>query len=86
MFEKTVVYFLRFQLKKNNVMKATKKIIAGLGIITVIGLTIYIVRRSKTNRMHRKISDHGYETAHDILYPQKHKQKRKYKYGPVIPS
>jgi hypothetical protein len=72
-------------------MKATKKIITGIGFVTTVALFIYTVRRrQKTNRirMHeeaaRRVAEHGYETAHDILYPQKNKGIRKYKYGPVL--
>ena len=72
-------------------MKATKKIITGIGLISAVVLFIYTVRRrQKTNRirMHaeaaRLVAEHGYETAHDILYPQKNKGIRKYKYGPEL--
>ncbi|MDP9230646.1 MAG: hypothetical protein M3O67_08245 [Bacteroidota bacterium] len=67
-------------------MKATKKIIAGIGLVSVGGLIIYLVRRHKTNRMLEQIAEHGYETAHDILFPKKNKRGRKNQYGPVLPS
>ncbi len=66
-------------------MKATKKIIAGIGLITATGLIICLVRRHKTNIMNeqkaKQVADHGYETAHDILFPKKNKGIRKNKYN-----
>jgi hypothetical protein len=67
-------------------MKATKKIIAGIGLVAAVGLIIYLVHRRKTNRMDEKVAEHGYETASDILFPGKNKGGRKNKYGPVLPS
>ena len=68
-----------------------KKILAGIGLATVVGLIIYVVRRSKdsrskTKRMLEDIAEHGYETAHDVLFPEKKKGSRKVQYGPVLPS
>ena len=64
-------------------MKATKKIIVGIGLITATGLIIYLIRRHKTNLMDeqkaKEVAEHGYETAHDILFPKKNKRIRKYK-------
>ncbi len=66
-------------------MKATKKIIAGIGLITATGLIIYLVRRHKTNIMNeqktKQVAEHGYETAHDILFPKRNKGIRKNKYN-----
>lgn len=72
-------------------MKATKKILAGIGIATLVGLVIYMVRRRAENNrltedMNEEISEHGYETAHDILFPRKNKGDRKTHYGPVLPG
>ena len=67
-------------------MKATNKIIAGIGLIAVAGLIIYLGRRKRLSHIHEQIAEHGYETAHDVLFPNKHKQKRKHKYGPILPS
>jgi hypothetical protein len=61
-------------------MKATK-IIAGIGLISVAALFIYTARRvQKINRMRddasKRVAEHGYETAHDILFPIKSKRRR----------
>ena len=60
-------------------MKATTKLMAGISLLAIAGLVIYTRRRYKTNRMNQKVAEHGYETAHDILFPQK-KRTRRYKY------
>ena len=67
-------------------MKATKNIIAGIALATVVGLVVYAVRRHQKNRRQSKVAEHGYETAYDILFPSKNKRKQKIQYGPVIPS
>jgi hypothetical protein len=65
-------------------MKTTKKILVGIGFATVIGLVVYLVRnRRKINRMSQEVAEHGYETAHDILFPGKNKRRHKDVYGPV---
>lgn len=48
--------------------------------------TIYLLSR-KINRKNRlmKIADEGYETANDILFPQKNDRRRLH-YGPVLPN
>ena len=73
-----------FLFEKKQKMKATNKIIAGIGLISAVGLIIYMVRRNRKNRMQKQVSEHGYETAHDILFPPKNKRRQKNKYGPAI--
>jgi hypothetical protein len=68
-------------------MKITNKILIGIGFATGVGLIIYLVRnRRKINKMSQEVAEQGYETAHDILFPQKNKKGRKDIYGPVLPS
>ena len=80
-----MVFFLHPVLHKKNKMTATKKIIAGIGLITVAGLIIYLRRRYKASVMNElkaeQVSEHGYETAHDILFPKRSKRIRKYRYN-----
>jgi len=63
-------------------MKATTKLIAGVGLLTVAAAIIYTRRRYKSNRLKeyasRQVAEHGYETAHDILFPKKNKHGGKY--------
>jgi hypothetical protein len=47
---------------------------------------VYAARGVKTKRMLNKVSNEGYETAHDILYPQNGKRGKKLRIGPVIPK
>ena len=82
---KTMVFFLHLFRTKRNQMKATKKVITGIGLISTVALFIYTVRRrQKLNRMRmheeaaKQVAEHGYETAHDILYPRKDKGIRTY--------
>ncbi len=82
---KTVVLFLHFFRTKRDQMKATKRIITGIGLISTVALFIYTVRRrQKLNRMRmheeaaRQVAEHGYETAHDILYPRRNRRIRTY--------
>jgi hypothetical protein len=65
-------------------MRATK-IIAGIALVSTAALLIYTVRRlQKTNRKRmydeasKRVAEHGYETAHDILYPQGNKRPGKH--------
>ena len=57
---------------------------AGAGLLAIAGFIIYYTRRRhKSNRMKdyaaRQVAEHGYETAHDILFPQKNKRIEKYR-------
>jgi len=81
-------YSFCFSIKKK--MKATTKLIAGISLIGIAGLIIYARRRYKTNQINRmkeyasrQVAEHGYETAHDILFPQKNKRSGKFGYRPV---
>jgi hypothetical protein len=67
-------------------MTAPKKIFAGIGIATMVGLIIYLVRHYNKYRMHEQVAEHGYETAHDRLFPKKQNWGNKNHYGPVLPS
>lgn len=67
-------------------MKKTNKILVGVGIAAVTaGLIIYAVRRYRSSQIRTRIANEGYETAPDILYPQKNKRKKVH-YGPVLPE
>ncbi|MEO5563150.1 MAG: hypothetical protein ABIR18_06945, partial [Chitinophagaceae bacterium] len=47
--------------KESFEMKATKRIIAGISIATVVGLVVYMfARRRKTKLMDEQVSEHGY--------------------------
>ena len=66
-------------------MKTRNKILLGVAAITVAGLVVYLANRKKTHRMLEQIADEGYETAHDVLFPDKERRNKKLQYGPVLP-
>ncbi len=49
-------------------------------------LIIYTIRRIQSHKMRGKIADEGFETATDILYPDKKRTFSKYRVGPVLPQ
>ena len=64
-------------------MKKSLKIFAGLAILAAA--SVYIIRRMNTGRALDRVADDGYETAHDVLYPNKKIRSRKIRYGPIHP-
>ncbi len=66
-------------------MKITTKILLTMSAVTASVTLVYLIRRLNTRRRLTIISNEGYETAHDILYPTKYNRARKLHYGPVIP-
>jgi len=67
-------------------MKTSNKIAIGLTAVVLAGLIVVLAKRRVTNKMLSNVSDHGYETAHDVLYPEGKKKFRKLHYGPVLPA
>lgn len=67
-------------------MKTQNKILFGLAAAAVVGLVVYAIRRKNTKRMLKDIAEEGYETAHDVLFPNKRKRDPRLQYGPVIPA
>lgn len=67
-------------------MKNSTKITLALAAISMTVIVSCAVRRVKTRRMVAKISDEGYETAQDILYPDRSLKGKKLHYGPVLPD
>ena len=66
-------------------MNNISKITLGLAAMGTIALFVYLSRRINHNKMLVQISDEGYETAQDILFPDKSGGGNKMWYGPVIP-
>ncbi|MEO6733423.1 MAG: hypothetical protein ABIN01_19530 [Ferruginibacter sp.] len=69
-------------------MKLSQKIAMVLAISVATGIVILYLeaRRCNTERMLSTISDEGYETAQDILFPDKNIQAKHLRYGPVLPG
>ncbi len=68
--------------------KKKKALLLGLAAVAVAGIVVYAYTktRKKNRHMASQASDEGYETAHDVLFPENGKKDRKLKFGPVIPS
>lgn len=80
-----MVYYLLHYLCKKSLMKTSTKILLGIAAVATTGTLIYLTRYYNTHRRLMHISNEGYETAHDILYPKKYNRAKKLHYGPVIP-
>lgn len=66
-------------------MNKVSKITVGLAAMGTIALLLYLSRKINNNKMLVQVSDEGYETAHDILFPDYSSGGNKMWYGPVIP-
>ena len=55
--------------------------VAAAGIVA-----IYILRRVESRNMRRKIASEGFETATDVLYPDRRRSFSKYRIGPILPQ
>ena len=57
-----------------------KQAIAALSLLAVAGVIVYLSRRRRTKHINRLktelVAEHGYETAHDVLFERK-KRRRK---------
>jgi hypothetical protein len=67
-------------------MKTGVKITFALAAIGAAAIMLCATRRVNTRRMMAKVSNEGYETAQDILFPGKAITGGKLQYGPVIPE
>lgn len=78
-------YFFTFvEIKK--MKKNTRTLLWFTAITATLTLVVYITREQKNKIKLTRISDEGYEIAQDILYPDKLKESRKLRYGPVLPE
>lgn len=66
-------------------MKHTWKIIFGITVIALAGIVIYKNRDRNTGYMLSQVSDEGYETAHDVLFPDRRSGNRNLRFGPILP-
>jgi hypothetical protein len=67
-------------------MKTKNKIVLGVAAATLVGVIIYAIRRKNTHEILSRVADEGYETAQDVIYPNKGKRNRKLQYGPILPE
>ena len=75
-----------FTFIQRKYMKTSTKILLGVAAVAVAGLVVYAANRKKTHQMLEQIADEGYETAHDVLFPDNEKRNKKLQYGPVLPA
>ncbi|MEO8770559.1 MAG: hypothetical protein ABI402_10755 [Ferruginibacter sp.] len=66
-------------------MKKTFRILAGVTAVAIVATVIYRRKNRNTGHMSRQVSDEGYETAHDVLFPKESGKGKYLRYGPVIP-
>ena len=68
-------------------MKKTNKFILGVAAAATVGLIIYAMRNRRLSAIrHARVAEEGYETAHDILFPNQKGRSRKLRFGPVLPE
>ncbi len=67
-------------------MKKNTKIMLGLSAAILTTIIFIAVRGRNKRRILNRVAEEGYETAHDVLYPQQNATGKKLHFGPVIPS
>ena len=67
-------------------MKISTKIIFLLSSVALGGVLVYAARAYQDYRRTQAISEEGYETANDILFPNDNLRGDKLHYGPVLPD
>ncbi|MFV0606556.1 MAG: hypothetical protein ACK5NK_12015 [Niabella sp.] len=71
------------------VIRFTGFVTIGVAAATVTGLVCELSRRNKLMKKLLEVSNQGYETAPDIMFPDRklhEKQPQRLKYGPYIPK
>ena len=67
-------------------MKNSFKVTLALAVIGTAAIVIYATRSINSKRRLVQVSNEGYETAPDILFPGKSHSEPRLHYGPVIPG
>jgi hypothetical protein len=67
-------------------MKNTSKIVVAFAVVGVAAIAVTLAKKVSDRRMLTKIADEGYETAQDILFPDKYNTGGQLQYGPVLPA
>lgn len=57
-----------------------------LGAVAAGALAIYIIRRVESRNMRSRVASEGFETATDVLYPNRRRSFSKHRIGPVLPG
>lgn len=70
-------------------MKLKTSTLIGLATLGVIVAAVILTNKRGRKIRLTQVADEGYETAHDMLYPNKFNSSRESKelrYGPVLPN
>jgi hypothetical protein len=67
-------------------VKTLTSILKIVFVLSGVGLVVYAVRMYRSKKRYTRVSEEGYETAYDILFPAKKDRRKKVQYGPVIPG
>ncbi len=66
-------------------MSKFRKITLISAAIVFTGVLVYKSRKANTKKRIMQVSNEGYETAPDVLYPRENKRFKKLHLGPVLP-
>lgn len=67
-------------------MKIRTSTLVGLAALGLVVAATYIANKKGKKIRLTQIADEGYETAHDMLYPNSFKGSKELRYGPVLPN
>jgi len=63
-----------------------KTIITGISLLTLTGVIIYLLRRQRIHAVNQlkaeQVAEEGYETAHDVLFPNRGRRIKRHRYPP----
>ena len=67
-------------------MKIKTSTLVGLAALGLVVAATYLANKKGKKIRLTQIADEGYETAHDMLYPNSFKGAKELRYGPVLPN
>ncbi len=67
-------------------MKLKTSTIVSIAALGIVVAAVYLANRKGKKIRLTQIADEGYETAHDMLYPNSFKGSKELRYGPVLPN
>lgn len=67
-------------------MKLKTSTIVSIAALGIVVAAVYLANKKGKKIRLTQIADEGYETAHDMLYPNSFKGSKELRYGPVLPN